>query len=287
MRCWARSWPRRSRPSTDGGAAPTPSCLCACPVLTQPTEGLATTLPSPTGPLFVSALRNISGRRAQERQQRDFLAMIAHDLKTPITAIRASAQLMQRQERYDAQRLGIIGDQTRYLGRLIDDLAALSALEFGQLALRREPVELLELVERMVAQAAVLSTRHPITVAAPDGPIIGRWDRDRLVQVLHNLVGNAIKYSPAGGEITIQIERHPATVDIAVRDQGLGIPTEELGRVFTRFYRAKAARSTGITGSGLGLTICKGLVEAHGGTIRVASEPGRGSTFTVTLPLEP
>ena len=252
-----------------------------------PTEGLATALPSPTGPLFVSALRNISGRRAQERQQREFLAMIAHDLKTPLTAIRASAQLMQRQERYDAQRLGIIVDQTRYLGRLIDDLAALSELELGQLVLRREPAKLLELVERAVAQAEALSTRHPIAVAAPDEPVIGHWDRDRLGQVLHNLVGNAIKYSPAGGEITIQIERHPATVDIAVRDQGLGIPAEELGRVFTRFYRAKAARSTGITGSGLGLTICKGLVEAHGGTIRVESEPGRGSTFTVTLPLEP
>jgi two-component system, sensor histidine kinase and response regulator len=251
---------------------------------TVPVEGQVTALTLPTGPLIVATLRDISERRAQERQQRDFLAMITHDLKSPLTTIRGYAQLMQRTERYDARQLQVISEQTQYLARLIDDLHALSRLEQGQLVLQREPMDLRDLVELTVAQAKLLTSQHTFVLAAPDQPVVGSWDRDRVAQVLDNLLSNAVKYSPNGGEIAIEVAMGPAAVELAVRDQGIGIPGDSLDRVFTRFYRVDAARVAGIKGSGLGLAICKGLVEAHGGAIRVESEPGRGSAFTVTLP---
>lgn len=233
---------------------------------------------------IVVAVQNITEQRAEARQQQDFLAMITHDLKGPLTTIQAYAQLMQRRKRSDERTLAMIIQQSHYLGRLIDDLTDLARLAGGQLVLERVPVNLTDLVEQTSSQARMTTTDHRIQVVTPEPPVIGVWDSDRLARVLQNLLGNAIKYSPAGGTIAVTVTEEAETVSIAVQDQGLGIPPEALPRLFDRFYRTEAVRVAGIEGTGLGLAICKGLVEAHGGQMRVESQVGRGSTFTVTLP---
>jgi signal transduction histidine kinase len=143
---------------------------------------------------------------------------------------------------------------------------------------------LITLVRAAAAQAQATTQSHRLRVVAPEQPLHGWWDRDRLNQVLHNLLSNAIKYAPDGGDILIQVEARDQEAWVTIVDQGIGIPPDEVGHLFDRFYRTRAATGSRIEGLGLGLYISKGLVEAHGGRIWVESEVGRGSTFTFALP---
>jgi len=235
---------------------------------------------------LIAAAVNVSDYRTLERQQRQFIAIAAHELRTPVTSILAFAQLLQRRDPLN-QPLGSIIRQAVSLTRLIGDLADVSRLDTGQLVLRREPLDLVAVVRDVAEQFQPLSEAHPIHVVAPTQPLTGAWDRERLEQVIQNLLTNAIKYSPDGGEIRVVIDDLGTDARLAVRDEGMGIPPGLLTRLFEPFYRVESATRT-IRGLGLGLHISRALVEAHGGRIQAASAgEGQGSTFIVTLPRQP
>ena len=220
--------------------------------------------------------------RQAQRLEREFIAVVSHELKNPLTSIRAYAQLMARRAAYHPRAVETIVDQSGVLQRLIDDLLDVSRVEAGRLDLRLAESDLAAEVGAAVEQAQARSERHTIRIEVPTHPLTVWADRTRLAQILANLIGNAIKYSPEGGEIVVRVVDRGAEALVSVADRGIGIPAEELPRLFDRFYRAAGANRA--EGLGLGLYITRGLVEAHGGRIDVESEPGRGSTFSFTLP---
>ena len=235
---------------------------------------------------LIGAPVDISDYRTLERQQRQFIAMAAHELRTPVTSILGFAQLIQRRDPAN-RHVATIVRQAASLDRLINDLIDSSRLEDGRLELRRERFDLVDLARDMAEQIQPLSDAHPIRIDAPPGPLVGVWDRERLGQVIQNLLTNAIKYSPDGGAIVMRVEDLGDDVRLAVQDQGIGIPPALLPRLFDAFYRVqRMARA--IRGLGLGLHISRALVEAHGGEIQAESAgEGTGSTFTITVPREP
>jgi PAS domain S-box-containing protein len=231
---------------------------------------------------MISSIRDITERKRAERVQQDFIAMASHDLLTPVTVLRARAQLLQRRQTYDEASVASILEQASRMERLITDLRELVRVEGGRLALRRESVDLGEIVHEAVTRARTQRTQHALRIEAPPSPIVGFWDRDRLGQVLDNLIGNAIKYSAEGGEIAIRVEATDAEGRVSVEDQGIGIAGDVLPRLFDRFYQGQDPGVS--TGLGLGLYISRMLVESHGGRIWAESEPGQGSTFVISLP---
>jgi len=250
-----------------------------------PVEARATVVDLPDGPVIISAVRDISERRRFERLQRDFLAMVTHDLRSPLTAVKGRAQLLRRRAPDDARVDGAVGsilDQVEQMERLIDGLAELVRVDAGQLRLHRERFDLVALAREQAAIVQEQTTRHVLQVPDGQAPIVGVWDRQRLGQVLQNLLTNAVKYSPEGGGIAVRVEASRGEARLRVEDHGVGIAHDHLPRLFERFYRADL---TGAGGLGLGLHISQMLVEAHGGRIIVASTPGEGSSFTVVLPL--
>ena len=250
---------------------------------TVPVEAWLNAVHLPDGTIYRATVRDVSERRALERMQQEFIAMVSHELRNPLTALSGFAQLLQRQRRYNERAVTMILSQARQLERLIGDLLEVSRLEAGRLELRRTEMDLAQLVRVAVERTQALTDRHAIRVDAPPGQLRGWWDADRLEQVLHNLLSNAVKYSPAGGEITVRVEGDGAVARVAVADQGVGIAPGALPRLFDRFYRAEATAS-GAQGLGLGLYISRSLVQAHGGRMWAESTPGRGSTFVFTLP---
>jgi two-component system sensor histidine kinase VicK len=248
-----------------------------------PVEIQATTIPLPDTSLYVTTLRDISERQAVQRLQQEFLAMITHDLKTPLTTIKGYAQLIQRRERYHASGMEVIRQQAEQLQRLINDLLEVTRAETGQLDLQSAMVDLVAMARRVSEQIQLSAPCHQLRLETPAYPLNGWWDPDRLTQVWQNLLSNAIKYSPEGGEIRIQIHDRGDEVEVEIRDQGIGIPQAELPHLFERFYRQPEVRQR-MPGAGLGLAITKTLVEAHGGRIWVESEVGQGSVFSFSLP---
>jgi signal transduction histidine kinase len=205
--------------------------------------------------------------------------MVSHDLRSPLTVIRASAQLLQRRGEYRESTIATILQYADRMARLIDDLADVVRLEEGHLPLQREPLDLVVLA-RECAAAEQQSADHTIRVEAPDSSICGMWDRVRLGQVLENLISNALKHGAEEGEVVVRVEEREGEALVSVQDSGPGIDPEHVEHLFDRFYRANS-RSSGL---GLGLYISRILVEAHRGRIWVESRPGQGSTFTIGLP---
>jgi PAS domain S-box-containing protein len=238
--------------------------------------------------VYVSAMRDISERRAVERMQNEFLGLVTHELKNPLTGVISYAQLMQRRGAYNERGVEAIVREGRRLERLIDDLLDVSRVEAGRLDLRRDWIDLGPLVRAAVENAQTHSEAHTLELDAPDEPIIGWFDRDRIGQVLQNLLLNAIKYSPDGGPIRVRLAARGEEAEIEIADEGLGIDPEALTQLFGRFYRTEQATSSRLPGLGLGLYITRSLVEAHGGRVLAESAgPGRGSVFTVILPCRP
>lgn len=249
-----------------------------------PTEMQATTVALPTETVYLAVARDISQRRAMERMQQDFIAMVAHDLKNPLTTLKGNAQLMQRRNSFSERGIATIVAQANRLERLIDDLRDVARLDARAITLQREPVNLAALVRHRVDEAQSLTHRHDIRLEAPERPIVGRWDGDRLEQVMDNLLMNAIKYAPNGGEVRVRVEQCGAEARVSIRDHGIGVPPDARQRLFERFYRAEGGIAADKKGLGLGLYISKALVEAHGGRIGVEPAPGEGSIFFFTLP---
>jgi PAS domain S-box-containing protein len=251
-----------------------------------PVEAQASAVALPDGTLYLSVLRDISERRRLERQRQDFIAMVAHDLKNPLTTMKGYAQLLQRRAAYSERSVATIVVQANRLERLIDDLRDVARIDAGRLVLDRAPVDLAALARAHVEESRALSEAHTIHLETPDTPVIGMWDAGRLAQVIENLLSNAVKYSPDGGVISVRVDATDDAARLAVIDAGIGIRPEALARVFERFYRSDTGVAANRKGLGLGLYISKTLVEAHGGTITVAPLAPTGSAFHVTLPRE-
>ena len=223
------------------------------------------------------------------RLKEDFISAAAHDLKTPLTTLVAQAQFLERRAETqptapaDLPGLRRIVREARRLSALVLELLDASRLEQGKLVGEREPVDLVELA-RDVARRDSYQGRQ-ISVTA-DAPVIGSYDPRRIGQVVENLVENAVKYSPDGSEVSVEVAQRNGEAFIDVTDEGIGIPAGDLPQVFERFHRASNVDDRRFAGMGLGLFICKGIVEQHGGRIWVESRVGTGSTFHVVLPLE-
>ena len=239
----------------------------------------------------VMVLHDVTALRQLERVRTEFVANVSHELRTPLTAIQGYLETLLSgalEERDNARRfLEIVLRHSERLGRLLNDLTDLSNIELGKVALRREPVSVAEVVASVLTIIGPRAARTRIAVTAdiPDDLPAVSADRDRLAQVLINLVDNAVKYTPDGGTVTVTArELADGTVEVAVADTGIGIPPAELPRITERFYRVDKARSRELGGTGLGLAIVKHLVVAHGGELRIESEPERGTTVRFTLP---
>jgi heavy metal sensor kinase len=219
-------------------------------------------------------------------QQRRFTADASHELRTPLATIRAvtSQKLMQRREPEEyEQGFRQVDEAAHYMTRLVKRLLALARADAGQIALERERFDLSELLEHVAAQVGEAWGRTiPVEASCP-ASIVG--DTMRLTELFLNLLENACKYTPPAGSVAVQLTCEARMARIAVRDTGIGIPSEHLPHIFERFYRVDQARTREEGGTGLGLAISHWIAEAHGGTLQAVSAPGQGTTMTVVLPL--
>jgi two-component system, OmpR family, sensor histidine kinase BaeS len=219
-------------------------------------------------------------------QRRNFMADVTHELRTPLTVIQGNLEgMIDGVYPADDHYLRATLEETQLLDRLVGDLRTLALAESGALQLRKEPVDLAVLIGESAAAFQNQADAQGVTLTAEIAPEAGMLDLDgeRIRQVLANLLANALRYTPAGGNVRVRLTRQPhgsePRVQIEVQDSGRGIPAQDLDHVFDRFYKGSDS-----SGMGLGLSIAKTLVEAHGGTIGVASQPGQGTTFTIQLP---
>jgi two-component system, OmpR family, sensor kinase len=220
--------------------------------------------------------------------QKQFIADSSHELRTPLTVIRGNLDLMKRDPQPESQveSLAAIETEAQRMSRLVDELMLLAQLDGAQPPVRR-PVALDEVVFQVYNQTRVLAVGRNVTLGHVDGARV-MADNDRLVQMLLNLVDNAIKYTPEGGVITLECHapaEPPAEARLSVHDTGIGIAAEDIPHLFDRFYRVDQGRARSRGGTGLGLAIVKSIAESYGGTVSVQSELGKGSTFTISLPL--
>jgi len=229
---------------------------------------------------------------ATERMRDSFLTVLAHELRTPLTSLLGNAELLLRRGQRNGdlseqgqRNLKVIVNQAARLNDMISLQLDISRLHTGQLRIERAPIDVGAVARQIVEEFLPTLTAHTLTYSGSDTPLLIEGDELRLIQVLQNLVQNAIKYSPAGGTVEVKVERHDKTVRVAVSDTGVGIPQTELSHLFQRFYRASNVDERQISGLGIGLYVVKELVTLHGGTVDVMSEEGYGSTFIITLPL--
>jgi PAS domain S-box-containing protein len=255
------------------------------------TAGIAGT---PEGPFFSIFAHDISGRKQVERMKNEFVSTVSHELRTPLTSISASLALladgMAGELPADAQGLvGIANASSERLVRLIGDVLDIQKMDAGRTDFARTVQPVLPIVQGAVASMASLAAQAGVTLACEASPgteaLRADVDRDRITQVLANLLSNALKFSEAGTTVTARVEDGGGCVRLSVADQGSGIPDAFRDRVFQRFAQADGTNSRRSGGTGLGLSICKAIVDEHGGTIRFDSVMGQGTTFVVALPL--
>ncbi len=241
----------------------------------------------------VIGLRDITARKEAQELQSTFLSVISHELQTPIAIIEGYAGILS-EEGLDLPRdqmrekLQAIKEESRLLSQMVENLLYASRIQAGGLELRREPVDLPSLIRRVVQRMGQISRKHDIGADLPPSFPTVIADYERVQEVITNLIDNAMKYSPKGGAIRVEGEVRSTEVVISVIDNGQGIPQEDREKVFDRFFRREGGIARVAKGTGLGLFICKSIVEAHGGRIWVDSPPGGGSRFRFTLSrLEP
>src|SRR3954451_19675705 len=222
-----------------------------------------------------------------ERSRRDLVANVSHELKTPITAIRAHLEnLADGIEQPDRETMQVMLNQTERLGRLVDQLLDLSKLESGEVPLQLEPMPLAPVIDQVLSEFSVGRAVTDVSLIdeVSEGLVV-EADRERIHQVVFNLVDNAVRFTPPGGEVSVRAWREGDRVAIEVHDTGVGVASEHLPRLFERFYRADPARSRDDGGgTGIGLAIARSIVEGPGGRIVADSDPGNGATFTFDLP---
>jgi signal transduction histidine kinase len=237
-------------------------------------------------------LREVTADRELDRMRDAFVATVSHELRTPLTSISGFLEMMQDEEdRLDdtgRQYLNVIRRSTERLYSLVEDLLLVAQIEAKRVELDLEDVDVAELAARAVETMRPAAGEKGVTLElVSDHPPPARGDQVRLTQVLDNLVSNAVKFTDEGGVVTVTVNGDGSSLELVVRDSGIGVPSEEQGQVFTRFFRASTATRRAIPGTGLGLAISRALVEQHGGTISFSSREGEGTTVTVRLPAAP
>jgi two-component system, OmpR family, sensor histidine kinase MtrB len=224
----------------------------------------------------------------QQEEQLTFLAGVAHDLRNPLSALKMSAALINSGRPLPEERLqktmALVRRQVARLDRMVGDLLDSTRIEAGRFELSLEERDVRELAREVVELYLAGGSSHDLRLVLPEEPVLLRADATRVEQVLHNLVSNALKYSPVGSRVDVLVERSGEEVVLSVVDRGIGISKEELRGLFTPFRRTGRARETA-PGVGLGLSVARRIVEAHRGRIEVDSRAGVGSTFRVRLPL--
>jgi signal transduction histidine kinase len=238
-------------------------------------------------------LREVTQQRELDRLKDDFVATVSHELRTPLTSMMGFLEMIREEEAgllTDEQKrfLAIVYRSSERLQRLVGDLLFVARLDANGLQLQFTSVDTAEVVHDCVESASALARSREIDLRADLGAVPAVWgDRERLSQLVSNLISNAIKFTPPGGSVTARtlVDGTDAVIEIA--DTGIGIPLGEQDRLFQRFFRSSTATEQAIPGTGLGLVISKAIAEAHGGAIAVRSATGEGTCFTVRLPLEP
>ncbi|HXX78668.1 MAG TPA: PAS domain S-box protein [Ktedonobacteraceae bacterium] len=251
---------------------------------------------TPQEPVALVSHQDVSALKEAEYLKDEFIGVAAHELRNPLAVLKGFAEMLAYQtargkgpQLADWQKEAIleIDIATLRLDKLTEDLLDVTRLQAGRLALSREPTDLVALIQRMVMQRQMTTSKHVLTLDTACSSLIVIIDRARIEQVLTNLLSNAIKYSPQGGPIELslheEVEAHTSL--LSIRDRGIGIPVEHQARIFGRFVRAENARTSEITGTGLGLYLSRELVERHGGRLWFESIEGEGSTFFLCLPL--
>ena len=260
-------------------------------------EVTGTLVPPPGGvsePWMLFVLHDITRQRRLEEMRKDFVANVSHELRTPLSVMKGCVETLVDGHRdmpvEDRERfLLTVQRHTERLNSILQDLLVLSRLESGDPGMHREPVDLAALAGKIVAdfRERPAAAGHRIELAAE--PAVGMLEIDplKITQVFENLLDNAVKYTPAGSQIDVRIQAADAAVEAAVCDNGPGIPSDDLPRLFERFYRVDKGRSREQGGTGLGLSIVKHIVQLHGGRVWVESAPGHGAAFFFTLPRTP
>ncbi len=236
-------------------------------------------------------LYDITDLKRLERIRTEFVANVSHELKTPLTAIRGAVETLLDGALKDADQgrlfLESISEETGRLHRLVEDLLTLAQVESKQVVLRKEPVSVRIFLEEELARQRVLAKERQVSLKLENVPQnqTVHADRSQLAQAVGNLLENAVKYNRPGGQVLVRASEVSRYLHIEVEDKGIGIPLEDLPRIFERFYRVDKARSRETGGTGLGLSIVKHVAEAHGGSVQAESRLGHGSRFTLILPL--
>jgi PAS domain S-box-containing protein len=247
-------------------------------------------------PAALVVLQDITPLKEAEQLKDRFIGLVAHELRNPLAALKGFAQTLLRHSHgekgaalapWQSESLTEIDIATDRLNRLTEDLLDVVRLQAGRLKLYRESIDLVEITQHIIMQMEQSSDHHKLTLVTSLPHVQAQLDRGRIEQVLMNLLTNAIKYSPAGGEIevVIEVEKRQQEALISIRDYGIGIPQSEQAELFGRFVRASNGQTQGIGGTGLGLYLCRELISQHEGDIWFESTEGVGSTFFLRLPL--
>ena len=235
----------------------------------------------------MTASRELDRLRKLDQMKSEFVANVSHELKTPLTSIKAYTEALMDMAPDGQMKsfLKVIDEESDRLVHLINDLLNVSRIQAGKMKLNLEPVAPASVVQEVMAISTVQSGRHTIQLDLPGDLPTVLLDKEKMKEVMINLLSNAIKYSPKGGAIRVRMRAEEANLRVEVQDEGIGIPAEHQDKVFQAFYRVDSSATAEIPGTGLGLVIVKAIVEQHGGRIWLESQPGRGTTLSLLIPI--
>lgn len=241
---------------------------------------------------LIVVLHDITEQEKLDAERREFVSNVSHELRTPLTTMRSYLEALSEgaieDKELGPQFLGITRTETERMIRLVNDLLDLSKMDSRNYTLNVNWVDFITFFNHIIARFEMTKERHIIfKTEFPNEAIFVEIDEDKLTQVLDNIISNALKYSPEGGTVTFRVKVLDGNIEVSVSDQGIGIPKENIERVFERFYRVDRARTRKLGGTGLGLAIAKEMIGAHGGDIWAESMEGKGTTILFTLPYEP